>query len=318
MLIYTAIFLLLAFSLLSVILFAKQYYRRISIICTAIHKIQDGNLETRIDDIHKKDELALISDNLNNMCDMLNEYIQTVYIRQIEAQSNALMRKDAELKQKAAELYALQTQINPHFLHNTLEAIRMRALSTGNKDISQMVYQLSTILRQSTKTGFVTSISEELGFCDHYLKLMSYRYQERLLISIDLEENLRECGIIRHILQPIIENSIQHGMDSNTAEFSIHLSIHRSVNDIYISVTDNGKGILPDKLEQLREQLDTQTSPKSTNIGLSNVHQRLKGILGDNYGITLESQPSKSTIVTICIPCMTVKEMEEYVQCLNS
>ena len=315
--IYISLSLLILVSLLSVIMFSNQYFRRISTICSAIHEIRSGNLDIQLPTSKKNDELSLISGNLNDMCTMLSEYIQKVYISQIEAQSSELLRKESELKQKSAELYALQAQINPHFLYNTLESIRMRALSSGNKDVARMVYLLSTLFKQSLKAGFITSISEELETCRLYLELTSFRFSEKLHVSIDIAEDVRECAIIRHILQPIIENSIKHGLTPAATDNHLQISIHRKECDVLIQITDNGKGIPPERLALLRQQLDTQTSPRSDQIGLSNVHQRIVVLFGADYGISLDSRPKEATTVTIRMPYMTVKEMKQYVQRFN-
>lgn len=311
--IYVGIFLLSAISICSIFLFSRKYSRRIAAICAAIHKIRSGNLDVRIPCSAQNDELSLISGNLNDMCSMLQDYIQRVYVKQIEAQSNELLRKDAELKQKAAELYALQTQINPHFLYNTLEAIRMRALSEGNRDVAQMTYLLSTLFRQTLKTGFVCSIPEEVDTCRLYLELSTYRYQDRIQTSIQVEEDLEACGVIRHILQPIVENSMRHGFRPESKENRIEISIFRREEDVILMVKDNGRGIPPERLDFLRQQLDAP-SPQAQRIGLANVHQRIVGIFGEGYGVTLESDLDQGTAVSIRIPNMTIKEMKEYVQ----
>lgn len=315
--IYAFIFALALFSLVITFVFTNQYHHRISQVCDAIHQIQDGDLEPQILVPKQQDELSLISDNLNQMCAMLRDYIQKVYITQIEAQSNAVLRKDAELKQKVAELYALQTQIDPHFMINTLEAIRMRALASGNRDVAQMIYLLAALFRQNLKEGFVTTISEELHFCRLYLELMLSRHANQVDVQIEAQEECSDCGIIRHVLQPVIENYIQHGLSPDAAAPSIHISIHRSEQDLYIDVIDNGKGISPQDLPILRQRLASQTTPKSSRIGLSNVHQRLVSVFGAPYGITIESEQNIQTTVTIRVPFMPSKEMEEFVQRFN-
>ena len=118
-------------------------------------------------------------------------------------------------------------------------------------------------------------------------------------------------------MQPIIENSIQHGLNPNASDNSIEIAIYREETDILIQVTDNGKGIPPDRLSLLRQQLSVQTSHRTDRIGLSNVHQRIVVLFGTKYGISLDSLPGKATTTTIRIPYMTVKEMENYVQRFN-
>lgn len=308
--VYFGVFALILFSLLCMITICTQYYRRISVICSAIHEIQSGNLDTRIATRNKTDELTLIANNLNEMCDMLCEHIQKVYISQIELQANELLRKDAELKQKNAELYALQAQINPHFLHNTLEAIRMRALASGNQDVSRMIYLLSSFFRQSQKGGIITSVAEEVSFCKQYLELMAFRYRHVFSYDIQMDSSLRECGIIRHVLQPIVENAISHGLDLTNTSGKILISILQDGKDINIQVSDNGKGISAEQLQQINSQLVSENTRKDASIGLTNVHQRLQCMFGENYGVLVKSIPSKGTTISIRIPHISVKEME--------
>ena len=312
--VYFGVLALILFSLLCMITICAQYYRRISTICSAINVIQSGNLDTRITTNGKNDELTLIANNLNEMCDMLSEHIQKVYISQINVQTNELLRKDAELKQKNAELYALQTQINPHFLHNTLEAIRMRALASGNQDVSRMIYLLSSFFRQSQKGGIITSVSEEVYFCKQYLELMALRYRKNFSSDIQLDSALKECGIIRHVLQPIVENALSHGLDLTNTTGRIEVSIVRDGKDISIQVSDNGKGIPSDKLHQIQNQLNSENIRKEASIGLPNVHQRLQCMFGEDYGVVIKSTPNEITTVSIRIPYLSVKEMEERVQ----
>lgn len=314
MILYLAIFLLVLVSLAVTLVFSKQYHRRINQVCDAIHRIEAGDLETQIPTLKQQDELSLISDNLNHMCTMLRDYIQKVYVTQIESQSNAVLRKDAELKQKVAELYALQTQIDPHFMFNTLETIRMRALSSGSRDVAQMIYLLATLFRQNLKEGFVTTLNDELRSCRLYLDLMLSCHPNNVQVEIDAPEEFGNCGILRHILQPVIENSIKHGLRATNHSASIHISIRRQDQDMCIAVIDNGKGISAQDLAILRQRLASQTTPKSSRIGLSNVHQRLVSVFGQPYGLTIESEQNIRTTVTIRVPFMPAKEIEEFVQ----
>ncbi len=303
--------------LLSCVLFAWRYFRRINILCDAIKEIRSGNLQVRVPKGNYNDELSLISENLNEMCHKLEDYIQKVYITQIEAQGSKILRKDAQLKQRTAELYALQTQINPHFLYNTLESIRMRALSGGNPDVAKMSYILSCQFKYSLKPDIIASLAEEMDIIRMYLELMCLRYLGTLNISYDIDESTYERGIIRHIMQPIIENIMNHGLDTEKKQINVEIRIYRQNNDIIIEVKDDGKGIEPAALQEIIRDLDTPTSSKSTHIGLSNVHQRIHRIFNEPYGIQIESMPGRYTQVTIRFPSMSVKEMNEYVQRLN-
>ena len=295
-------------------LFSMFYSRRVTRLCQTINVIRAGDLSARVPKSKVNDEISLISENLNDMCDMLQQYIQRIYISEIQSRENDLIRKDAELKQKSSELYALQAQINPHFLYNALESIRMRALSLGNRDVAKMTYILSTLFRQSLKKDLIISIADEIDNCKLYLDFSKLRYPEKLDIRFDVTDETLECGIIRHILQPIIENSVNHGIDLTKAVCRILIVVQCVDGQLILQVKDNGKGIEPAKLAALQRDLLENTSTGSNKIGILNVNQRIRMMFGDSYGLTVESDPGWGTVSTIRVPAFKTKELGSYVQ----
>lgn len=268
------------------ILFTASYSNRLRKITSAIKKVRNGDLSARIKTENKKDELAAIANNFNRMCDDLDDYIEKVYVYQV--------------KQKSAELKSLQAQINPHFLYNTLESIRMRAAVSGAIDVSEMIYILATFFRNSLKTETVTTIEKEIEHCELYLKLFQIRYNNKLTVNVNIDESMLSYSIVKLSLQPIVENYIVHGINLDASNNSITINSYFENKDIYIEIEDNGCGIEENTLQNIKLALENKIQP--TSIGIFNVHERLRIVYGDSYGLKISSHKNIGTKVTIHIP----------------
>jgi two-component system sensor histidine kinase YesM len=268
------------------ILFTASYSNRLHHITSAIKAVRNGDLSVRIKTKNKKDELTAIANNFNKTCDDLNNYIEKVYVYQV--------------KQKSAELKSLQAQINPHFLYNTLESIRMRAAVSGAKDVCEMIYILATFFRNSLKTETITTIEKELEHCQLYLKLFQIRYNNKLTVNLNVEESMLSYSIVKLSLQPIVENYIVHGINLDASNNSITINSYFKDNDIYIEIEDNGCGIDESSLNDIKLALENKVQP--TSIGIFNVHERLRIVYGDTYGLKISSYKYVGTKVTIHIP----------------
>lgn len=282
----------------------RMFLLRIRSILLVFKKVRKGDLTARIPLTRSKDELYEISDSFNTMCDELELYINKVFV--------------SELKQKQSQLVALQAQINPHFLSNTLEAIRMNANSHGAKEAAEMIYILSLLFRNAVKEGMATDIRTEIGSARLYLKLFEIRYGSRLETSFDIEEAIMDGGIIRHTMQPLIENYIMHGFDGSAEGNRICIRAARSGSFIVIELQDNGSGIDEHKLGHIRRKLELPDNIEANNIGLANVNQRIKLIMGKDCGIEIDSVQGKGTVVKMKIKAITVKELRSDVQSTHS
>ncbi len=275
---------------------------KIKHIIKAIKEVKTGNLKARIPVRNGKDELEQISIQFNAMCEKLDEYINKVYF--------------SELRQKDAALAALQAQINPHFLYNTIEAIRMKAILSNERDLANMLYILGDLFRMSIKgDGMFVTIEDEIAYCKSYLDLHGIRHGEKLKTEFDISKEIKNSKIPKLLLQPIIENAIIHGMET-ASEGQIRINIEGYPKDgsIFISVTDNGTGIEPKRLEELKNEIKSETQfSKDRSIGLRNVNDRIKLIYGENYELNLDSTPQKGTKITIVIPGENMKEAPLYV-----
>ena len=282
--------------------------RRIKKIINSIKSIKGGNLDIKIEPVPGKDEIGMISSNLNEMCQRLKEHIQNEYILDLN-------HKELELKQKESELYALQAQVNPHFLYNTLEVIRMKALTYKQNEVSDMILILSELFRTSIKEQMVVKIKDEIDYCKAYLELYKIRYGDTLMLSFKIDEEILEFGIVKHLLQPIIENSLTHGINLDwDSDFINRVEImgYRSGEDIIITVSDNGSGLDECKLEEIENDLKNLRISNG-KIGLSNVNYRIKLLYGDGFGLKITSQKGKGTTVLIKIKALTTKELELHV-----
>lgn len=288
------------------ILVVMHFWKRIKGINNAIDIIKTGNLSYRVKTERNNDEINQIADNINKMSGSLQAYINKEFISDIK-------QKNSELKQKNAEMYALQSQINPHFLYNTLESIRMRAITYGAEDVSEMIRILAEMFRGSIKKKMIVKISEELDYCKSYLELFSIRYEGKLEFNFEIENEILDYGVIRHLFQPLVENSLIHGVNNYTSVNIIEVHGQLKNGSILISISDNGNGIPKEKLCVIQQQLSCKNL-QDEHVGIVNVNQRIKMIFGDEFGIKIDSNLGVGTTVTIYIPALTIKEIDNHVQ----
>ena len=303
------IFIALALSCFCMSFFSK----RIHAICKGIVKVKEGNFKERIHIGQTEDELNLIATHFNYMCDSLEIYISQVY-------KAGLHQQDAKLKQKIAEYYALQSQVDPHFLFNTLESIRMSALSCENPKIPQMIYKLGSLFRSSIRQDMFVPLKNEIDYCTAYLELLQLRYEDYLITNFNIDSSLYQYNIIKHLLQPIIENAIVHGMDTDEGPLTIHITGQLiKENTIILTISDDGQGISLERLTAIQNALknNLETHSKSTgknSVGLTNINERIHLVYGMDYGLELISKEGKGTKVILKIPAKTEKELKYYVQ----
>ncbi|WP_054955513.1 sensor histidine kinase [Paenibacillus dakarensis] len=265
-----------------------NFSRRTKVIVRAIEKLKKGDLSVRIPR-EKEDELFQIADRFNEMCEDLSKYIDRVYI--------------SEIRQKKAELAAFQSQINPHFLYNTLEAIRMRAHHKKADDVGEMIYLLSSIFRYSVKTDTIVTLANEIEYCTLYLDLFRIRYMNNFSYEIDVEPELMNYEVLKLSIQPIIENYIVHGLRMSHSDNRIQIQAKQYGGDLYITVRDNGSGISSDKLELIRRRLNGEhNTTANSSIGLSNTHERIKICFGSEYGLHIDHERTHGAIITMKIP----------------
>ncbi|WP_028609779.1 cache domain-containing sensor histidine kinase [Paenibacillus harenae] len=274
------------FTILIPSLFIGNFAKRTNKIIRFTRRVKQGDLSVRIDD-RKEDELGQISKSFNDMLEELNQYIDRVY--------------KAEIKQKHTELAALEARVNPHFLYNTLEVIRMRAISQGAADVGEMIYSLSVLFKSYVRKKPRYTLQDELEACRLYLELFRIRYKDKFSYDIHCESGLRDKKVLKMSLQPVIENYILHGLRADRKDNRIDIRVAADGEYIRAQVTDNGKGIASERLEEIRRGLEI-TGAETESFGLRSIHERLQLLHGPGYGIELQSKPEEGTTVTVLYP----------------
>ena len=235
----------------------------------------------------------------------LGHSVQKSY-EQIEKLMDEIIRQQNE--RRKSELDALQSQINPHFLYNTLNSIKWMATIQGATGISEMTTSLSRLLKSISKgTSLLIDIREELSLLENYFTIQSYRYGGTITMDIQVDnESLYNSEIIKFTLQPLVENAIFHGIEPKgcAGHIRIHVGYETSDNTekIRIDVTDDGVGMTADKAAQVLRSNDDSSADFFREIGVSNVHKRLQYQFGAEYGITIESKEGEYTTMSIHIP----------------
>lgn len=222
--------------------------------------------------------------------------------------SNKQMQKELENYLHVvnhAQLTALQAQISPHFLYNTLENIRWRAMDIckGDNEVSQIIMNLSEMLRISLDNSQqVISLSDEINNARLYIEILQLRYEKKLQVEWDIDDSLKKCQIVKVSLQPLIENAVYHGIKPKRGIGTIQISARKIENSVQIRVCDDGVGMTEEECSLLNQDLKENYVMREGHIGVRNVGQRLKLILGENTSLFLESELGKGTAVTMEIP----------------
>ncbi|MEG2380793.1 MAG: histidine kinase [Oscillospiraceae bacterium] len=270
---------------------AKITYRPIDDLMSLLDN-SENNIISNLTSYKKYDELKYIYENITHTIKDKNDL------------KNELSKRINQLDN--AKSIALQAQIHPHFIFNTLELINLEAcsLSKGDNIVSQMICSLSDIMRISFQSdGYFIRISDELLHARQYIYIQSLRYKDKFDVVWNIEEQLNSYLTAKLILQPFIENAIIHGIIPSKKHCNLIISAKEDNNNIIFTIEDNGKGIDAQKLSEIKNSLKTCEDVPKRNIGITNVNLRIKIIYGQNYGCSIDSNDVKTTVV-ITIPKM--------------
>ncbi len=229
-----------------------------------------------------------------------------------QIRGNLNLEYSESILKNQAEINALQSQINPHFLYNTLESIRGKALMADMEEIAEMTEALATFFRYSiSQKGNIVTLWDEIKNVQNYFKIQKFRFNDRFELAIiydEIDEDILDFKIPKLTLQPIVENSIYHGLESKIGKGKIEIRILRTEKRLIISVIDEGVGIQKEKLLMINKSLtsnllDVQSgNSKKGGIALINVNQRIKLFFGDEYGLRITSTVNVGTEVELVIP----------------
>ena len=285
---------IVAFVIISMIMVFFSYYIPLSIsrpikrITDVTNQVAAGNLNVR-SDVTDGVEANMLSKSLNSMIEKINELLSQVTTEQIR------LRK--------AEFELLQSQINPHFLYNTLDAIVWLAEDGQNEKVVSTVKSLSEFFRTSLNQGKdIVTIKEELQHVKSYLEIQQIRYQDILEYEIDVPNELFSYHIPKITIQPLVENALYHGIKNKRGLGKIIVTGEKKSDCLYIYVKDNGLGITNERLKTVLMNITNRNESEKSTFGLYNVNERIKLDFGDLYGISIDSIYKEGTTVSIMLP----------------
>lgn len=281
-----------------ILYFSSYFSNRIKHLKDAMHKARMGDYNIT--------DSILGDDELSDTFEDLKATVDNVCAKEAEYYQSKLNEQELVNKQQQMEFELLASQINPHFLYNTLETIRMQALAAGNRDVATSVKLLGKSMHyvlENTGTSF-TTLTKELEYIKTYLSIQQIRFGDRVNFSIEIDDSLDtdECRILPLLLQPIVENGIIHGLENRDENGLITISIQGQGSDLIIEIRDNGDGMDELTLEKLIYNVENHDASDRQSIGLYNISQRIRLLYGEGYYMHIESRPGDGTSVTLKIP----------------
>lgn len=290
------LFFVLSFLIIAVCIFSYRFSRRFTLrirhLSRQMEIVDGGNLNGKIEN-HDVDEIGRLTDHFNDMLERLRNYQQEVFEK-----GKAL---------KSAELNALQSQINPHFLYNTLDLINWEAMESDAPEIAEISCSLARFYKLSLNRGKdMTPIEDEVEHASLYVNIQNLRYDSRIHLNIDMPKPILQAVIPKIVLQPLVENSIQHGLLENMDDKVLEISMKGKVEpnsitergDILIIIRDDGVGMTSEQLANIL----SSDADISHGYGVQNVHRRLQLCYGKDYGLSYQSTLGQGTTVMIRIP----------------
>ena len=276
-------------ALVLALLLAAYLTKPISLLNNRLHRIADNDFSYDPEIEKAGGELGQIGHTVNEMTMSIENLLQTT------EQSYEQRRK--------IEIQLLQSQVNPHFLYNTLDSIRWMAVIQKSPGIESMTRSLSNLLKNIAKgTQDKITLEEELALLHDYVEIQSVRYMEAFTFYDTVPKELYRYRIIKLTLQPLVENAIFHGIEPTGENGTITVTGREEGGDLVLCVTDDGAGIPPDVLPTLLSEERPRSHASLNGIGVCNVHKRLQMLYGDAYGLTIESEPGVGTCVTVRVP----------------
>jgi two-component system, sensor histidine kinase YesM len=286
--------------------FATSLIRPIRRLKRFMKEVEIGNLSGRVP-VESNDEIGQLSAGFNHTVEKLSDLLEEVYV-------SKLRETEMSLKQKEIEIKMLQSQMNPHFLYNSLETIRGMALEEGQENIAIMSFSLAKLLRYNLKNdSSIVSLGEEIRFCKTYLQIQKFRFEDRFEYELDIPEWAMELQVVKFSLQPIVENCFVHAYGRSCQKLRITISVvPHSEFSFTIRVEDTGAGIPNQILEELTRKLEQKTTNSDgKHIGLLNVQQRIHYVFGADYGLSVKSELGTGTVVEMKLPIREYTEERE-------
>lgn len=287
--------LILVFSAIGMLI-SRNIAIPVTVLVENFKKAENGNVS-----IQEKTgimEFKKLYESFNHTMEKIHDLANEIY-------ENKLVQRELVVSMKESRIQALQMQINPHFLYNTLDCINWKAQMDGNREVAEMIRILGRFFRSNieAKSEF-TTLKDEISNIELYITLSKFRFGSRLHCFIDIDEELYECRVMKLLLQPLVENSIKHGLEEDNIDENIWIWCGGEDEDMVISVKDDGKGMVPERLKYLRSLWDTRDEEykKTDSIGLYNVMRRLYLCYREECNMEIFSELGKGTEIVITFP----------------
>ncbi len=298
---------LLAF--FALFLIVNSVINRLSLLARHIKKARKQQFESIAIEAGK-DEIGQVIEEFNIMAQKIKELLE----KEIKYK---LKQKELALEKKQAEINALQSQINPHFLFNTLETIRMRSMLKKEFETANAIKLLAKLLKRSIRwENDLITIEEEISTIYDYLEIQKYRFGEKLKFEIDVEEDVKSIKIPKMTIQPLVENACVHGIENTKGEGKVLVKVFKEGDMIAIHVEDNGKGLEDDKITELLRSIKGVSSDMASSVGLKNVFRRLELFYDKNFSFDILRGQLGGLKVVIKIP--NKREFKDAVQSVDS
>ncbi|KIL40576.1 hypothetical protein SD70_12565 [Gordoniibacillus kamchatkensis] len=288
---YYTLYLVIGFTVVAIVfalIVAKQMHRPVSTLLRSMRRARDGDFDVQIAEA-RSDEFGMLYHSFNMMVTRIKSLIDEVYIQK-------LLKKETQLKMMAS-------QINAHFLYNTLDSIHWISRIYKVDEISTMIFGLSKYLRISLSEGkdFVT-VAECVELLESYLSIQKVRYQDKFTVNMTVEPEILHFQVLKFVFQPLVENAIYHGLENKRGEGRLDIRFRSDGHILHFEVEDDGVGIEPGKLAELVEVLGSDEAAGEHHFALKNIQTQIKLAYGKEYGLRIDSKPEAGTKVTLTIP----------------
>ncbi|KWX70544.1 sensor histidine kinase [Paenibacillus jilunlii] len=275
---------------------SRSIHVRLVRILKHMKKVKAQNFQT-IPHEEARDEIGQLTVEFNRMTETISSLINEVYVADIQ-------KKNLELKQQQAQLHALHSQINPHFLFNSLESVRMRSIIKGEKETAKIIQHMAKMFRKSISwsDNYVT-VREELELIESFLTIQQYRFGDKLEYSIVADPAALGHRIPKMVLLPFVENASIHGIESSPDKGIIAISVAVQADKLIFRLKDNGIGMSPEELEELKVYLE-ENDDIGERVGMKNAYYRLKLCFQDRFMFAIDARERKGTMIEISLPLM--------------
>lgn len=285
----------ICFSVVIIIIIVHTLTSSLNVLAKQMRLAGQGDLKTTVKEKGSY-EIIMLAHRYNTMIQRIDELIQTNYV--------------LEINEKAARLSALESQINPHFLYNALQVISTKAILNDQDEIYKMIEALALNLRYGLKEEPIVTVEQEMKHVINYLYILKYRYDRRLTYEIDVEPTAAACKIPKISIYSLVENSAKHALEKAMKELSIKIKIRLKKNKLIICVSDNGPGITPERLQEIKHWFSQEVAYNDSrdDIGLKNLYGRIKMLFGPDTKLLINSRPNYKTSTMIILPVNSIGE----------